>query len=153
MLETFVVEANDDLAELVDQINQSEWDAANEMSKYDIGSLRSYLERQDTLFVICYESTSAEKVLLGFASSRFELKPYGGELWLYVDELDVCADQRKKGAGKAIMRKLIDLADEADCEEVWLGAEADNVAANALYRSLDPDDVASVVGYTYEMDD
>jgi hypothetical protein len=26
-------------------------------------------------------------------------------------------------------------------------------AANALYQSLDPDEVAAVVGYTYELDD
>ncbi len=51
------------------------------------------------------------------------------------------------------MRKLIDLADEADCEELWLGTEVDNLAANALYRALAPDDIAQVVGYTYEMPD
>ena len=36
--------------------------------------------------------------------------------------------------------------------EVWLATEVDNDAANALYRSLEPDDVAEVVGYTYEAD-
>ena len=76
----------------------------------------------------------------------------GKERWLYVDEVDVCADQRQKGAGKAIMEKLIALAETADCEEVWLGTEADNLAANALYRSLDPDDIGEVVGYTFEME-
>ena len=31
--------------------------------------------------------------------------------------------------------------------------EADNDAANALYRSLDPDDVGQVVGYTYKVEE
>ena len=80
------------------------------------------------------------------------MKPYDHELWLYVDEVDVCADQRQKGAGKAIMNKLLDIAEDEECEEVWLGTEVDNVAANALYRSIDPDDIEQFVGYTWETD-
>ena len=87
------------------------------------------------------------------ASSRIEIKPYDQELWLYVDEVDVCSDQRQKGAGKAIMSKLIEIAKDKGCEEVWLGTEVDNLPANALYRLLDPDDVANVVGYTFETDE
>ena len=90
---------------------------------------------------------------MGMASGRFEIKPYGQERWLYVDEVDVCADQRQKGAGKAIMQRLIELAEQAGCEELWLGTEVDNAAANALYRSLQPDDVSQVVGYTFETDE
>lgn len=153
MIETVVVDASYDLARLVDEINDASWDDANEMSVYDVKSLSAYLNRADTLFVACHENSSHGSTLLGFASSRFELKPYGEEKWLYVDELDVCANQRQRGAGSAIMRKLFELAEEADCEEVWLGTEVENAAANALYRSLDPDDVAEVVGYTYELDE
>ena len=152
LLETTVIDLNHDLDRLVAQINQAQWDEANEMSTYDSESLRAYLERQDTLFVACHEVNDGEATLLGFASSRFELKPYGKELWLYVDELDVCANQRRKGAGAAIMSKLFELADEADCEELWLGTEVENNAANGLYRSLAPDDVAQVVGYTWDLE-
>jgi len=52
-----------------------------------------------------------------------------------------------------VLMGLLELADEADCEEVWLGTEVDNVAANALYSSLKPDDVETFIGYTYEMDE
>ena len=65
----------------------------------------------------------------------------------------MCADQRKKGAGKAMMNKLIEIARAQGCEELWLGTEVDNSPANALYKSLDPDDVAQVVGYTFETDE
>jgi aminoglycoside 6'-N-acetyltransferase I len=81
------------------------------------------------------------------------MKPYGKELWLYVDEVDVCANQRKKGAGKLIMQTLIEMAKSVGCEEVWLGTEVENAPANALYRSLDPDEVSTVIGYTYETDE
>ncbi len=144
------VTSEDDLDRLVQQINCASWDASNEMAEYDVESLMTYLLRQDTIFIACHDVDGS---LLGIASSRIEIKPYGKELWLYVDEVDVCSDQRCKGAGRLIMETLIDIANERDCEELWLGAEADNTAANALYKSLDPDETGKVIGYTYEMGD
>ncbi|GJM12214.1 MAG: hypothetical protein DHS20C12_06170 [Pseudohongiella sp.] len=144
---------DDDLLSLVDEINCASWDEANEMCEYDIEGLEAYLERQDTIFVACHGHSEAGPVLLGIASSRLEIKPYAKELWLYVDEVDVCANQRKKGVGKLIMQMLIEIAGNEGCEEVWLGTEVENAAANALYKSLAPDDVSAVIGYTYEIDD
>jgi ribosomal protein S18 acetylase RimI-like enzyme len=141
----------DNLQQLVDEINWASWDHANEIAEYDVVALSAYLERQDTLFVACHDVTDNGRTLLGIASARVELKPYGNERWLYVDEVDVCADQRRRGVGKGIMRKLIELAKEAGCEEVWLGAEVDNHAAHALYQSVKPDDVTQVIGYTYKI--
>ena len=153
MIAVRVITLDDSLQQLVGEINQASWDDANEMSEFDVEELSAYLERQDTLFVACHDIGENDRTLLGIASSRLEIKPYEKSRWLYVDEVDVCADQRQKGAGKAIMRKLIEIANDNDCEEVWLGTEVDNQAANALYRSLDPDDVAQIIGYTYEIDD
>lgn len=150
MIVVNVITKDDDLQQIVDEINSASWDDANEMSKYGAEALSDYLEHQGTVFVACHDVVEGDRTLLGIASSRFEVKPYGRERWLYVDEVDVCADQRRKGAGRSIMQKLIEIAEEAECEEVWLGAEANNQAANALYRSLNPDEVAQVVGYTYE---
>jgi len=148
-----IITADDDLDTIVSKINSAAWDDLNEMSSFDAKALASYLNKADTLFVICYEHGSGDETLMGFASSRFEHKPYSAETWLYVDELDVTADHRQRGAGRAIMEKLIEIATEAGCEELWLGADRDNVAANALYQSVDPDDVSDVVGFTYELDD
>ena len=150
MIDVNVITLSDNLQNIVDEINNASWDGSNEMSPYDIESISAYLERQDTLFVACHDFSSKPPKLLGIASSRIEIKPYGKKLWLYVDEVDVCSDQRLKGVGKAIMRKLIEIAREKGCEEVWLGAEAGNAAANALYLSLKPEEVTQVVGYTFE---
>jgi ribosomal protein S18 acetylase RimI-like enzyme len=145
-----VVTKDDDLGRLVEEINSASWDEANEMTEFDADALSDYLDRQDTIFVACHEHLDGNRMLLGIASSRLEMKPYGRERWLYVDEVDVCADQRRKGAGRAIMRRLLEIAAAAGCAELWLGTEPDNRAANALYRSLDPDDVDRFVGYTFE---
>lgn len=153
MITVTVISIDDDLQRLVDEINSASWDDANEMSEYGVEALAEYLTSQDTLFVACHDISERDRTLLGFASSRFEVKPYDRSRWLYVDEVDVCADQRQRGAGKAIMRKLIEVAENSGCEELWLGTEVDNQAANALYRSLDPDEVETFIGYTYETDD
>ena len=142
----------DDLDALARDINACAWDEGNQMSVYDAASLELYLNHQDTLLVTCHRVEATGRTLAGFASGRFQIKPYDGERWLYVDEVDVCADQRQKGAGATLMQKFIAIAEYHGCEEVWLGTEVDNDAANALYRSLDPDDEAEVVGYTWETD-
>ena len=147
-----VISIDDNLDELVNLINTAKWDEDNAISPYDVVALKMYLDRQDTVFVACFEEVQGHKILLGMASSRIEIKPYNQELWFYVDEVDVCADQRQRGVGSAIMKRLFTLAEEAGCEELWLGTEVENKAANALYRALDPDDVDQVVGYTWETD-
>ena len=146
MIAVSVITIDDDLQKLVEDINQASRDDANEMSQFDVEGLSAYLESRDTIFVACYDIVDSDRTLLGVASARLEIKPYDKMRWLYVDEVDDCADQRKKGTGKAIMRKLIETSSDAGCEEVWLGTEVDNQAANALYRSLDPDDVAQFLG-------
>ncbi len=150
---TKIVSTDCDLKTLVDEINQASWDDANDLAHYDVRSLVSYLEREDTVFVVCHHISPSGRTLLGFASSRLEIKPYGQQTWLYIDEVDVCTDQRRRGAGTALMNTLIQFARDSGCDEVWLGTEVDNVPANALYTSLEPDEVETFVGYAYELDD
>ena len=150
MLDVNIITFSDDLKKIVNEINHALWDSANEMSVYDVESLATYLEREGNRFVTCHDVSSNPPTLLGIASSQIEIKPYGKELWLYVDEVDVCSDQRRRGAGKAIMRKLIEIAHQKGCDEVWLGTEVENVVANALYLSLEPDEVTQIVGYTFK---
>jgi ribosomal protein S18 acetylase RimI-like enzyme len=150
MIAVSVVTNDHDLLRLVEEINAASWDAANEMCAYDAEALSAYLDHQGTVFLACHWLDQDERTLLAIASARLEIKPYGMERWLYVDEVDVCADQRRQGAGRAILRKLMDIAEAAGCVEVWLGTELDNRPANALYRSLSPRDVEQFVGYTFD---
>ena len=151
MIVVEVIGIGHDLRQLIAEINAASWDDANEMAEYDVVALKNYIDHQGTVFLACHEIANGERTLLGIASSRLEVKPYGGERWLYIDEVDVCANQRRRGAGTAMMKKLFEIAKAADCEEVWLATEATNLAADSLYRSLKPVDVADVVGYTYKL--
>lgn len=147
-----VITPESNLDRIVADINAASWDEANEMCAYDVEGLLAYLRLEDTVFIVCRDEDEAG-TFLGMASGRLQLKPYGQERWFYCDEVDVCVDQRRKGAGAAMMRKLLSIAYEHDCEELWLGTEIDNVAANGLYRALHPDDIMQFVGLTFEMKD
>ncbi len=144
------VTAKNNLQQLVEEINNASWDDDNDLPEYDVDSLQSYLNQQGTVLLVCYEKIGQQKDLLGMASGRIEVKPYQQQRWLYVDEVDVCADQRRKGAGQAIMQEMIKLARHAGCHELWLGTETDNEAAKALYQSIHPTEVEAFIGYTYE---
>lgn len=151
MIVTQRVEPDADLDRLTVEINQATWDEANDMETYDPDSLGEYLRCVDTVFVSCHEVDGSTRTLLGIASGRIEVKPYAGERWLYVDEVDVAVDQRRRGAGSAIMEKLFEIGREAGCIEVWLGTEVDNAAANALYGHLAPTERETFVGYTWSL--
>lgn len=148
-LEIRFITLEDDLQSLVKHINAATWDEGNDIDDYETDALRHYLKQQDTLFLACYLQQGKTSQLAGIASARLQHKPYDNEKWLYIDEVDTSVDFRQQGVGTALMRSLLAFATENDCEEVWLGTEIDNEAANALYRSLQPDDIAEVVGYTF----
>jgi len=151
-LETEFLSENDDLDSIVAQINDAHWDADNEIETYDAAALRAYLQKQDTLFVVCFMIENDSAQLAGIASARILHKPYKPLPWLYIDEVDTTSNLRQRGVATALMNALLKLADERDLDEVWLGTETDNVSANKLYQSLDPDAVDQVVGYTFDLD-
>jgi len=57
----------------------------------------------------------------------------GTEMFLY--ELSVDPDRRRRGIGSALVRALAELARERGCYGMWVGAEAGNAAALATYRA------------------
>jgi aminoglycoside 3-N-acetyltransferase I len=69
---------------------------------------------------------------VGFVSGVETTHPdKGTEMFLY--ELSVHADHRKRGIGKALVESLATLASERGCYGMWVGTEPDNVAALATY--------------------
>ena len=80
-----------------------------------------------------------------------EVKPYAGERWLYVDEVDVDVDQRRKGADSAIIEKLFEIGREAGCIEVRLVTEVENDAASGVYGNLAPTERETCVGYAWSL--
>jgi ribosomal protein S18 acetylase RimI-like enzyme len=52
----------------------------------------------------------------------------------WINEVGVGDDWLRRGIGTRLTRDMLGLADKLGCEYVWLGTEADNDAARALYR-------------------
>ena len=63
----------------------------------------------------------------------------------FVNEVGTRDEWTRKGVATALCNRIIALARELGCEGgIWLGTEADNAAAIALYRSLKGDEVPGV---------
>jgi GNAT superfamily N-acetyltransferase len=71
---------------------------------------------------------------IGFVSGVETTHPdKGTEMFLY--ELSVHPDHRRRGVGTALVKALADLARDRGCYGMWVGTESDNVAALATYRA------------------
>ncbi len=75
-----------------------------------------------------------DKTVVGKCSAMIHWRP-DKPAELYIDEIDVTPEVRKQGIAKQMLAKMLNLADEWDCEEAWVGTEKDNIAARKLYES------------------
>lgn len=139
---------SDDLEKLAADVIGSEWGTDNEMQNYDEGALREYISREDNVLLVAYSGTRP----VGLSLATKILRPYGTH-WLYVDEVDVHPDFRRRSIGRKLMQELIVIAKKWNLKELWLGTEPDNEAANHLYKSLKPSEVEPFIGYLYMLED
>ena len=71
---------------------------------------------------------------VGFVSGVETTHPdKGTEMFLY--ELSVHPEHRRRGVGTALVGALADLARDRGCYGMWAGTESDNAAALATYRA------------------
>ncbi len=63
---------------------------------------------------------------------------------MFINEVGVRDDWRRRGIGAQVTRELIAVARARGCKGVWLGTETDNLPALGLYRSLGGDEVPGV---------
>ncbi|GAA0799116.1 GNAT family N-acetyltransferase [Spirilliplanes yamanashiensis] len=73
----------------------------------------------------------------------------GTEMFLY--ELSVAEDARRRGVATALVGALAALARERGCYGMWVGTEPDNVAALATYRRAGGQDEAPFVALTWDL--
>lgn len=142
------ISTQDDLNKIVVDIQQAKWVTASEIlpEDYSEEDLKEFLVKSESVFVVAYN----DKQFAGMASAQILNKPTG-DIWLYIDEVDVCENHQKIGVGKALMNYLLSFSNESNCVEVWLGTEVDNEPANALYKSLTPSEIQNFIGYTYTL--
>jgi ribosomal protein S18 acetylase RimI-like enzyme len=139
------IAADDDLDAVCAHMQPGKWGTDNEMTSYKPESLGRFLERGGLLLV------ALDNAKIAGAALCYKLPHPDGDDTLYVHELDTHPDFRRQGVATALMRELFKIAKERGLSEVWLGADDDNEAANALYRKLDPSDVDRTITYTYKV--
>lgn len=74
--------------------------------------------------------------LVGFAAYSFLWPAAGLTSSLYLKELYVSEADRRKGIGKLLMDRLIDIATETGCSRVEWTADADNPFATEFYQRM-----------------
>ena len=76
-----------------------------------------------------------EDTVVGFVSGVVMLHPDKQPIF-FINEVDVAPAFRRRGIATALCERLIAHARAEGCKGIWLGTEADNAAARALYRRL-----------------
>ena len=66
---------------------------------------------------------------------------------LFLNEIGTGDDWRRKGIARSLMQKLFERADSEGIEEIWLGTEPDNDAANGLYQGFKHEREDAVIYY------
>lgn len=55
---------------------------------------------------------------------------------LYIDNAGVTPSLQRQGIAKSLVMAIVDEGRERGCSDIWVGTEADNEPAKALYRSF-----------------
>ncbi len=63
---------------------------------------------------------------------------------MFVQEVGVRDSHLRRGIGKAVTSALINAAQARGVTQIWLGTEPENLAARALYRALDGEEMTGV---------
>lgn len=93
----------------------------------------------------------AGDTVVGMVSGTVLLHPDKGP-HLFVNELGVDADWRRRGIGRRLMEVMLAHGRALGCVEAWVATETDNTPARALYRGMEPDGEEAAVYYTFERD-
>jgi ribosomal protein S18 acetylase RimI-like enzyme len=91
---------------------------------------RAYLAEPRFRLVVALDGD----LVVGMASGLVHFHPDKGPEF-FVNEVGVGDAYLRRGVGKQLVRAILAEAKAAGCTEAWLGTEADNAAALALYRS------------------
>lgn len=147
LIEIKRVRETENLARIAEEISAAKWANQSEIdpSDYTVETLSEYVKKIDSIFLVAYW----EEQFSGMASAKILDNP-SGHVWLFIDEIDVCENMHRKGIATQMMERLFLLAKEYLCDEVWLGSEIENFAANEFYKSLHPAEIQKFIGYTFK---
>jgi ribosomal protein S18 acetylase RimI-like enzyme len=107
----------------------------------DPATLARYLASPGHLLVVAVE----DGLVVGQVAAIVHHHPDGRPTELYVDEVAVTPARQRQGIARRMLDAMLALGREQGCREMWVGTEPDNVAARALYKSLEADDETFVM--------
>lgn len=105
----------------------------------DLIQARAFLADPLHVLVLAFDGDFA----VGMASGTILLHPDKPPA-MFINEVGTRDSHLRRGIGTQVTQALIALARTKGCKGVWLGTEADNVAALGLYRSMGGDEVSGV---------
>jgi len=110
----------------------SDEDVVRRLATYDgPGDPEGLLADVRTLMLVAFDGEQA----VGFVLAHELARRHGDRSKLFVYEVDVAETHQRRGIGKALLRRLAELARERGIRIGFVLTDEDNVPANALYRS------------------
>ena len=105
---------------------------------------RRFLDSPSHFIAVAIENDT----VVGMATANEYLHP-DKPVQIWVAEMGVATSHRRRGIGKRLLTRILDMAKDLGFEEIWLGTEDDNVPARALYKSAGGEE-ESFVMYSWE---
>ena len=68
----------------------------------------------------------------------------------FISEVGVRDAFQRRGIGKQVTARLMEIARGRGCEGIWLATETDNVPARALYHALEARETGDIVVYDWD---
>lgn len=99
---------------------------------FDAARAWAFLSVRTNVMVAALEG----RKLIGFGVGAVQMHP-ARETALYVSDIEVHAERRRRGIGRRIMLGLLDAAAERGCACLWLKIDGDNAAAKALCLGME----------------
>jgi aminoglycoside 6'-N-acetyltransferase I len=115
----------------------------------DPGRLAAYLADPGHLMVLAVtDGPEGDRQVVGQARGMIHRHP-DQPTELYIDNLGVTPDRRRERLATRMLDELVAWGVELGCEEAWVGTEADNEPARALYAKRGAE-AETFVMYFYE---
>ncbi len=93
------------------------------------------------------------EVVVGFVSSVHYVHPDKACPELWINEVGVAPNYHRRGIGRLLIERTVELARELGCREAWVLTDETNEAGNGLYASTGAQASGGQVMYTYLIGD
>jgi GNAT superfamily N-acetyltransferase len=78
---------------------------------------------------------ASETAVIGYATYMFQFSPWAVREYLFLDDIYVAEDARKRGVGTRLMQRLAEIALERDVDVRW-HVETENRSAQRVYAGM-----------------